>query len=85
MKVMERRIRRLEAFRARHHAEPDLAALIIERRRKRLIAEGKEPEPDPPRDDQSDVDSDGRPLGLADLILKYRRRRIESAETHHEA
>lgn len=86
MKVMERRLRRLEDFRVSHAAEPDLAALIRERRRQRLIAEGREPEPDPPfEDDISDVDSEGRQRGLGDFILKYRRRRIESREACREA
>jgi len=86
MKVMERRIRRLEAFRTRHAAESDLATEIRERRRLRFIAEGREPEPDPPtHDDESDVDSDGQPLSLAGLLIKYRRHGSESTEANSEA
>jgi len=85
MKVMERRIRRLEDFRARYAAEPDLATEIRERGRRRLIADGRESEPDPPESDENDVDSEGQPLSLAGLLIKYRRHGSESTEAHREA
>ena len=57
IRAIERRIRRLEKeLRRRAEAGPSPAELIRERRRKRLAAEGREPEPDRPRLPAVDVD-----------------------------
>ena len=70
-----RRLRRLEEleFQYREEAGPDLVAILLERRRKRAIAEGREPEPDPRL-----IDSRGRPLSLADVLLQHRKNRETS-------
>ena len=75
MKTMARRLKRLEELEFQHRAElgPSLAAILLERRRKRAIAEGREPEPDPPPGRL--IDSRGRLLSLADLLLQHRKKR----------
>ena len=49
--AIARRLRRLEELEFQHRAEPgsSLVAILLERRRKRAIADGREPEPDPPK------------------------------------
>jgi hypothetical protein len=50
MNTIARRIKRLEdrEFRSRAEQGPNLVAILLERRRKRAIADGREPEPDRP-------------------------------------
>ena len=55
---------------------PDLAGILLERRRKRAIAEGREPEPDPPR--RRLVYSSGE-VSIADVLLHDRRKVREQA------
>jgi hypothetical protein len=74
--AIARRLRRLEELEfQQHRAEPgpSLAAILLERRRKRAIAEGREPEPDRPAG--RFLDSRGRPLSLADVLLQSREKR----------
>ena len=73
--AIARRIRKLERleFEQRVEERPNLAAILWERRCKRMVAEGLEPEPDLPRG--RPVDSQGRPLALADVLLQNRRPR----------
>lgn len=81
MKAIERRIRRLEKeSQRRAQAGPSMAEIIRERRRKRLLAEGKQPEPDLPP--VPHVDDRGRPLKISEIILRTRaaRRERERAE-----
>ena len=75
MNAIARRLRKLEELQFQHRAEPgpSLAAILLERRRKRAIAEGREPEPDPRL-----IDSRGRPLSLADVLLQHRKNRETS-------
>jgi hypothetical protein len=77
---IERRIKRLEdpQFRHREETGPDLAAILLERRRKRAIAEGREPEPDPPR--ARLVYSGGR-VSIAEVLLHDRRKVRERANS----
>jgi hypothetical protein len=72
--AIARRLRRLEELEFQHRAElgPSLVEILLERRRKRAIADGREPEPDP---QPGWVDSRGRPLSLADVILQSRAKR----------
>lgn len=77
MNAIARRIKRLENLKVQQQAEagPDLVAVILERRRRRAIAEGREPEalrswersPEPPLNSR---------LSLADVILQARKRRL---------
>jgi hypothetical protein len=78
MNAIARRLRRLEelAFQQRAETGPDLVAILLERRRKRAIAEGREPEPDPPPGRL--IDSKGRPFSLADVMLQHRKKRETS-------
>ena len=73
--AIARRLRRLEELEFQHRAEPgpSLVAILLERRRKRAIADGREPEPDP--QPGCYLDSRGRPLSLADIILQSRAKR----------
>src|SRR5512147_2920236 len=74
MKSIARRIARLEerALRQRQEAEPSPAEILLERRRKHALAEGREPEPD--REFRVHLDGKGRRLSLADILLMGRRR-----------
>jgi hypothetical protein len=71
MRAIASRIRKLEKLVLRHRAEtgPDLAAILLERRRKSAIVEGREPEPDPPR--RPLVDAIGRPLLLSEILQQH--------------
>jgi hypothetical protein len=87
MNAIARRLRRLEELEFQHRAElgPSPGAILLERRRKRAIAEGREPEPDPPPGRL--IDSRGRPLSLADVLLQHRKNRetsesLRSGESH---
>ena len=79
MKAIARRVLRLEKQNASHLGEQERSAaeLIRERRRQRLAAKGKEPEPEIPwtREDYFDVNV--RRLSLAEIIIKRRARRVE--------
>jgi hypothetical protein len=80
--AIARRLRRLEELEFQHRAAPgsSLVAILLERRRKRAIADGREPEPDPPPGCY--LDSGGRPLSLADIMLQRRaNRRSETKAT----
>jgi hypothetical protein len=68
MRAIASRIKRLEKLELQHREKtgPDLAAILLERRRKHAIAEGREPEPDPPRGLL--VNSSGRPLVLSEIL-----------------
>ena len=74
MNSIARRIKRLENLEVRQRAEsgPDLVAIILERRRKRAIAQGREPEPErsPERSPERLLDSNGRRFSLADVMLQ---------------
>ena len=72
-KTIVRRIRRLEDLQLRCQPEsgPSLADIFIERRRKRALAEGREP--DPPSGQR--MDSRARHLSLADVLLENRKAR----------
>ncbi len=74
MRAIERRIRRLEQE-SRHRAEagPSPAEVIRERRRKRLLAEGKEPEPPLPLIPR--FDQWGRPRKISEIMREARERR----------
>ena len=78
--AIARRIKRLEylEIQQREESGPDLVAIIMERRRKRAIAEGREPEPYrlPERFPDRFLDSRGRPLSVADVMLQQRKRRL---------
>ena len=65
-----RRLRKLEALEFQYRAElgPSPAAILLERRRKHAIAEGRVPEPDRPLGNL--IDSKGRPLSLANVLLQ---------------
>jgi hypothetical protein len=80
MNAIAKRIKRLENLEAQQQAEsgPDLVAIILERRRKRAIAEGREPEPEQSRERPPErfMDSSGRCFSLADVILQARKRRL---------
>jgi hypothetical protein len=73
--AIARRLRKLEEVEFQHRAEPgpSLVAILLERRWKHGIAEGREPEPDP--QPGCYVDSRGQPLSLADVILQSRAKR----------
>ena len=64
-----------EELEFQHRAEPgpSLVAILLERRRKRAIADGREPEPDP--QPGCYLDSRGQPLSLGDAILQSRAKR----------
>src|SRR5579872_7126682 len=73
---IDRRIRRLEEkLRNRAESGPSIAEIIRERRRKRLLAEGKEPEPERPPVPY--FDEAGRPLKIGDIIRQARFARFE--------
>ncbi len=78
--ALARRIKRLEGLEIQQRQEsgPDLVAIIMERRRKRAIAEGREPEPERSREraPSSFLDSSGRRCSLADVMLQARKRRL---------
>lgn len=75
IRAIERRIRRLEIELNRHiEIGPSLAEVIRERRRKRLLAEGKELPPDLPPLPR--FDENGRRLTIAETIREQRRRRL---------
>lgn len=68
---IHRRIRRLEEkLRNRAESGPSIAEIIRERRRKSLLAEGEEPEPERPR--LPCFDERGRPLKIAEIIRRAR-------------
>lgn len=73
MNSIIRRIKRLEKIQFQYRTEsgPSLAEILLERRRKRAIREGREPEG--PRPPGCFTDSKGRPLALADVLLKNRK------------
>ena len=73
MNAIARRLRKLEELQFQHRAEPgpSLAAILLERRRKRAIAEGREPELDRPSGPF--IDSPGRLVSLADVLLQRRK------------
>ena len=76
MKAIARRIRRLEencTSKENEHARRMLEA-IRESRRRRLAAEGKEPEPELPRRREDYFDASGRPLSIAEIIIRARGR-----------
>jgi hypothetical protein len=78
--AIARRLKRLEELEFQHRAElgPSLAKILLERRRKRALAQGREPEPDPRPGCY--LDSRGRSLSLADIMLQRRaNRRSEAA------
>jgi hypothetical protein len=73
MTTIARRLVKLENFRfgpRESRNEPSAADLIRERRRRRLQAEGKAPEPDLPP--ISLFDERGRPRTIADIIRSGR-------------
>ena len=74
LKTIVKRRKRLEDLEFQHRAElgPSPVAILLERRRKFAIAEGREPEPDRP---PGRYDSRGRPLSIADVMLQRRRQR----------
>ena len=80
MNAIARRLRRLEKLEFQHRAEPgpSLAAILLERRQRYAIAEGREPEPDRPPGRV--MDSRGRLLSLADVLLQ-RTARVNDFET----
>jgi hypothetical protein len=72
---IDRRIRRLEEkLRNRAESGPSIAEIIRERRRKRLLAEGKDPEPERPR--LPSFDERGRPLKIGEIIRQARFARL---------
>ena len=86
MKAIARRVCKLEeSFAAQRDEEGrSLADVIRERRRRRLAAEGREPEEEPPRE----ILVDGRrPRTLAEAIrsARFRRRPATLAETDGDA
>lgn len=80
MRAIDRRLCKLEKllFQQREEILPDLAGILLERRRKWAIAEGREPEPDPPR--ARVVYSGGR-VSIAEVLLHDRRERRERANS----
>jgi hypothetical protein len=72
MSSIGKRIKKLEDLEVQYRAEsgPNPAAILLERRRKFAIAEGREPEPDPPP--VCLIDSEGRRIALSDVLLKRR-------------
>jgi len=80
MRAIDRRLSKLEKllFQQREEILPDLAGILLERRRKRAIAEGREPEPDPPR--ARVVYSGGR-VSIAEVLLHDRRKVRERANS----
>jgi hypothetical protein len=74
MSSVERRIRRIEEKLRNRPEGPTLAAIIRERRRKRLLEDGKEPEPERPP--IPSVDERGRPLKLGEIIRRARAARL---------
>jgi hypothetical protein len=80
MGAIDRRLSKLEKllFQQREEILPDLAGILLERRRKRAIAEGREPEPDPPR--ARLVYSGGR-VSIAEVLLHDRRKVRERANS----
>ena len=91
MNAIARRIKRLENLKVQQQSEsgPALVATILERRRKRAIAEGREPEPERSRERSPEWlrDSRGRCFSLADIMLQARKRRLlkESIERKPES
>jgi hypothetical protein len=71
---VERRIRRIEEKLRNRPEGATLAAIIRERRRKRLLEDGKEPEPERPP--IPCVDKRGRPLKLAEIMRLGRAARL---------
>jgi len=73
-----RRLRKLEALEFQYRAElgPSPAAILLERRRKRARAEGRVPEPDRPPGNL--IDSKGRPLSFANVLIQRRKKRETS-------
>lgn len=71
MRVIERRIARLEAAQRRvRESGGSIAEIIRERRRKRKAANGEPPEPERPFTPL--FDSTGRPLNIAETIRALR-------------
>jgi hypothetical protein len=79
MKTMARRVNQLEKqFAPRLDDQGrSIADVIRERRRRRLAAEGREPEPELPRRREDYLDESGRPLSIAQIIINARARRIQ--------
>jgi len=79
MKAIARRLKKLEDLQAKQRADPEagLGSIMSERRRKRLIAEGREPEPERPWKYFGGhfMDSSGR-ISIGDIMLAARRRRL---------
>jgi hypothetical protein len=75
MTAIARRIKRLEeqSFQKQEEAGPGPVADLLARRRKYAIAEGREPEPDPPPGPL--IDSEGGRLSLSDILLQRRESR----------
>lgn len=72
MNSITRRIRRLESLLL--HSEESLVDVLLERRRRRALAEGRPPEPHRPQGRL--VDANGRCPSLADILLKNRKRHV---------
>lgn len=71
MRRIERRIARLEILQRRQRESgPSPAEMIRERRRKRLLENGMQPEP--PRPPIPCVDERGRPLTIGEIIRRRR-------------
>jgi hypothetical protein len=75
-----RRLRKLEKLVLQRRADtgPDLVAELLERRRKRAIAEGREPEPDPPGGVL--VDARGCPLVLSEILQLHFKARLPNKD-----
>jgi hypothetical protein len=71
MRMIERRIARLEAGQRRvRESGPSIAEIIRERRRKRKAENGEPPEPERPTAPL--LDSTGRPLNIGETIRALR-------------
>jgi hypothetical protein len=76
MRPISRRVYRLEKQSAPRLDDQgrSIAEVIRERRRHRLTAERKEPEAEKPRKREDSLDSNGRPLSIAEIIRNRRHR-----------
>jgi hypothetical protein len=69
MKAIARRLKKLEDLEIQQRdSGPSLVAVLLARRRRRAIAEGREPEPDPPPEGR--FDSSGKPLLISEILRK---------------
>lgn len=84
MKTIARRITKLEErFAPRiDHQTRSIVEAIRESRRRRLAAEGREPEPDPPK--RSLVDARDPPLTLSEAFRRARLERYARMQTSAE-